>query len=210
MSEAKYQAVIFDLLTGLLDSWSLWDEVAGSDRLGLAWRKSYLEITYTVGAYRPYGDIIREAAVAVDMPATAADRLMRRWGELKPWPEVGQVLGELAGRFQLATVTNSSNELADRAVPLVGVRFDVVVTAEQAGYYKPSPRPYLMALEALGCEPRRALYVAGSPADLPGARNAGMPVFWHNRRGLVPMGGDITGVDESQSLLPLLARLGLG
>ncbi len=210
MSGAKYDAVVFDLLTGLLDSWSLWDEVAGSDRLGLVWRKSYLEITYAAGAYRPYGDIIREAAVAAAVPAMAADRLMRRWGELKPWPEAGQVLGQLAGRFQLATVTNSSSELADIAVPLVGIRFDVVVTAEQAGYYKPSPQPYEMALEKLGCEPRRALYVAGSPADLPGARNAGMPVFWHNRRGLAPIGGETTGVDESQSLLPLLARLGLG
>ena len=59
-----------------------------------------------------------------------------------------------------------------------------MVTAERAGFYKPHPRAYRLALEELNVEPARALFVAGSPADLPGATNVGMPVFWHNRLGL--------------------------
>ncbi|WP_395708628.1 hypothetical protein [Reyranella sp.] len=38
----RYDAVVFDLLTVLLDSWSLWNDVAGSAEAGLAWRRRYL------------------------------------------------------------------------------------------------------------------------------------------------------------------------
>ncbi len=34
MNNYKYDAVVFDLLTGLIDSWSLWNEIAGSDLIG--------------------------------------------------------------------------------------------------------------------------------------------------------------------------------
>ena len=41
MPGQPYRAVMFDLLTALLDSWSLWNRVAGSARVGLAWRRRY-------------------------------------------------------------------------------------------------------------------------------------------------------------------------
>ena len=45
----KYDAVVFDLLTALIDSWSLWNSVAGSPEAGMVWRRRYLEITYGCG-----------------------------------------------------------------------------------------------------------------------------------------------------------------
>ena len=62
--------------------------------------------------------------------------------------------------------------------------FDVIMTAEEAGFYKPHRAPYTRALEHLGTSPQRTLFVAGSPADVPGASALGMPVYWHNRIGL--------------------------
>jgi hypothetical protein len=70
-----YDAVVFDLLTALLDSWTLWNDVAGSAENGLRWRKRYLEITYGCGAYRPYETLVREAAEAAGLGAGLADRL---------------------------------------------------------------------------------------------------------------------------------------
>ena len=57
----KYDAVIFDLLTALIDSWSLWNDVAGSPDAGMKWRRRYLEITYGCGPYRPYETLVRAA-----------------------------------------------------------------------------------------------------------------------------------------------------
>ena len=200
----RYDAVVFDLLTALLDSWKLWNAVAGSDEAGLRWRRKYLELTYGAGAYRPYEDIIAEAARLAGIEDGLADALMARWPDLEPWPEAPAVLQSLAARVPLAVATNSSERLAGFAVAATGGRFAAVVTAETAGFYKPRPEPYRRVLQALGTAPERTLFVAGSAADVPGAGGVGMPVYWHNRLGLAPVDAARPLVTE-RSLEPLLA-----
>lgn len=186
----RFDAVIFDLLTALIDSWSLWNDVAGGREAGLAWRRRYLEITYGCGTYRPYEDLVREAAVDAGLSVEHAEVLSARWGELQPWPEAGGALGALmdAG-VSLGVATNCSEEKGLAAAALTGGRFAAVVTAERAGFYKPRPEVYCAALEAMGAEPERTLFVAGSASDAPGAKGVGMPVYWHNRIGLPAFAG---------------------
>ena len=198
-----YEAVVFDLLTALIDSWSLWNDIAGSSESGLAWRRKYLQLTYGCGAYRPYEDIVREAAIAADFPGHWADALVARQGELKPWPEAQKVLAILGRKAPLGIATNCSRALGAVAVSLTGIDFAAVVTAEDAGYYKPRPEPYQAVLEKLGFDPKKTLFVAGSAADVPGAKGVGMRVYWHNRIGLAPV--DDTRPDYlADSLEPLL------
>lgn len=154
----KYDAVVFDLLTAVLDSWSLWNNVAGSPESGLKWRRRYLEVTYGCGAYRPYEELVREAARDVGLPETLGEALERRWDELAPWPEAAGVLAGLP--VPLAVATNCSIHLGRRAAACVGVPFKVVVTAEEAGFYKPRPEPYRAVLTGLGTAPERTLFVA--------------------------------------------------
>lgn len=199
----QYRAVIFDLLTALLDSWTLWNSVAGDEETGLRWRREYLRLTYGAGSYRPYEEIVAEAAANVGLSATLATTLSERWGEIAPWPEAPEVLRALAGRVRLAVVTNCSVVLGRRAAAQVGVPFDVIVTAEEAGWYKPNPQPYQLALAKLGLEAEQALFVAGSPADVPGAMGVGLPVIWHNRLGLPP----IAGAQQPRATCPTLAPL---
>ncbi len=180
----KYDTVVFDLLTALIDSWTLWNDVAGSPDAGLAWRRRYLEITYGSGAYRPYETLVRDAARDVGLPQSLGDDLDKRWDELKPWPEAREVLKRLS--VPMAVATNCSIRLGRRAADRVGVPFKVVVTAESVGFYKPRPEPYRAVLAALGTAPERTLFVAGSASDVPGAKGVGMPVYWHNRIGLPP------------------------
>lgn len=183
----RYDAVMFDLLTALLDSWSAWNLAAGDAAAGLAWRREYLRLTYGAGAYSPYVDVVREAERTSGVAAGATDRLIANWDQLAPWPEAGEVLALLAERVPLAIVTNCSVELGRAGVARVGGQFSVVVTAEEAGFYKPRAQPYAMALARLGTAPERTLFVAGSAADVPGARSVGMPVYWHNRLHLAPV-----------------------
>ena len=199
----RYDAVVFDLLTALIDSWTLWNAVAGSAEDGLKWRRRYLEITYGCGAYRPYESLVREAARDVGLPQTVGDELERRWDELAPWPEARAVLAKLPA--PLAVATNCSVRLGERAAARVGVPFKVVVTAESAGFYKPRPEPYRAVLAALGTAPERTLFVAGSAADVPGAKGVGMPVYWHNRIGLPPR--DESKPDHLEATLDKLAHL---
>ena len=123
---------------------------------------------------------------------------------LQPWPEVVAVLGALAARgLPLAVVTNCSLPLGRRAAARVGVPLAAVVTAEEAGFYKPSPEPYRLLLGRLGTDPARTLFVAGSPADIPGASGVGMPVFWHNRAGLPFVAHEARPILVADNLHPL-------
>ncbi|MBI0539427.1 HAD family hydrolase [Roseomonas sp. KE2513] len=179
------KAVVFDLLTALLDSWSVWDAAAGTEEGGRRWRARYLELTYGCGAYRPYEMLVAEAAREAGLPPSAPDALHAGWDRLQPWPEAPALLRDLKARGMLLGVaTNCSVELGRRAAARCGVPFDAVITSEEAGFYKPRPEPYRAVLAALGVEPQDALFVAGSSADVPGAAGVGMAVVWHNRVGL--------------------------
>jgi 2-haloacid dehalogenase len=206
MTAQRFDAVLFDLLTALLDSWSLWDAVAGGAEAGRRWRAEYLRITYRTGAYRPYEDLVAEAAEAVGLPRRVADALGDRYGELRPWPGVTETLQALAGRsVRLGVVTNCSERLGRIAAGCVGVPFDTVVTAERAGFYKPDPRPYRLGLTDLGVAPERCLFVAGSAYDLFGTARVGLPTYWHDRVGMAAPDGAPPPLAHETTLEPLRA-----
>ena len=185
MAARRYDCVLFDLLTALLDSWSLWNSVAGDEAVGLRWRGAYLRITYRTGQYRPYTELVAEAAEAVGLPRACADALDDRYAELRPWPGVTETLRGLQSEgLRLGVVTNCSERLGRIAAATVGVAFDTVITAESAGFYKPDERPYRLGLQAMATTPARCLFVAGSPYDLAGTAKVGLDTFWHNRLGL--------------------------
>jgi 2-haloalkanoic acid dehalogenase type II len=202
-----YDAVLFDLLTGLLDSWTLWNSIAGSEQSGRKWRAAYLSKTYGTGAYRSYELLVEEAALEVGLPVICARELAERYGELRPWPEVGEVLTVLQSRVPLGIVTNCSEALAAKAVAAVKVPFRVVVTAERAGFYKPHARPYQIALEELSIPASRCLFVAGSAYDLFGTSQLGLATYWHNRIGMSPPAGMPVPAAHHKTLQPLVSLL---
>lgn len=201
-------AVAFDLLTALVDSWALWEDVAGDAALGRRWRQTSLRLVTAAGSYQPYDEMVRDAAREVGVPVEQADALLARWSAIRPWPETPGVLAQLARR-RLAIVTNCSQRLADIAAAATGGRFEVVMSAEQAGVYKIDPRAYRAALDALGLAPERVLFVAGSAHDVPGAGRVGMPVYWSNRQGLPVPEGAPPPLVNAPNLSQLPALLGI-
>jgi len=181
----RYDAVLFDLLTALLDSWSLWNSVAGGETAGRQWRTAYLRRTYGAGAYRPYETLVAEAAAEVGLDSRLADDLSARYGELSPWPGVeGELTRLSAAGTRLGVATNCFAALGRIALGCVGAAFDVLVTAERVGFYKPEPAPYRLALSELGVATERCLFVAGSAYDLTGASRVGLDIWWHDRVGM--------------------------
>ena len=200
-----YAAVGFDLLTALLDTWSLWSDVAGDRALGMRWHAASQELLRGK-RYRPFEDIVRESARDVGLDAKRSAELLRRWGEFEPWPDVPPVLERLNGMRRFI-VTNCSRKLGHLAAFRAG-RFELVMTAEEAGAYKPDPLPYRMALERIGLDPAEVLFVAGSAHDVGGAARVGMDVYWANRGGAsAPTDG--TAVREEPDFRGLLETIGI-
>jgi 2-haloacid dehalogenase len=188
-TEWRPKAIVFDLLTGLLDSWSIWDASTPSQSAseGRPWRHRYLELTYGTGAYVPYEDLVRQAARDVGLPESAPARLIDKYGSIAPWEETPAVLEQLKRQgYKLGIVTNISRQLGGLAIGKIAqhVALDAAVTAEESGFYKPAPEAYMAILPLLGVEARDVLFVAGSAGDVVGASKVGFRVVWHNKAGL--------------------------
>lgn len=207
MTQPFPKAVLFDLLTALLDSWSLWNAVAGSEENGRAWRAQYLRLTYGCGSYEPYEKLVADAARHTGLPDTCAGELEARWTELAPWSGAREALAALRPRTKLVVVTNCSIRLGRLAAQQFDIAWDAVITAEQAGYYKPDPTPYRMALQQVGVDARDAAFVAGSGFDLIGTAAVGLRTYWHNRIGLTRPPQAPEAALESRTLTQLIPWL---
>jgi 2-haloacid dehalogenase len=201
-----YAAVLFDLLTGLIDSWTVWNRVAGDEVKGRCWRDEYLKLTYGCGEYQPYESLVRLAAARAGLPEALEKDLGAAWETLEPWDDAPGVLERLAKTHRLGVVSNCSQRLGRLAARRVGVEFDVIVTAERAGYYKPHPAPYKMAMDELNLQPGGVLFVAGSAFDLVGTARVGLDTYWHNRVGLKRPEGAPPPLREARSLEELFSE----
>jgi 2-haloacid dehalogenase len=204
MSPEPRGAVMFDLLTALLDSWSVWSRAAGGDHAAAKdWRMRYLRLTYGQGAYAPYEDLVRAAAREGGYPVAWADQLDALWPTLQTWPSAKPALDALLALPnppKLGIATNCSERLGRMAADCVGVKFDVVVTSARAGFYKPNPAPYRLCLQELGVGFDRCLFVAGSGYDLFGTSAVGLRTLWHNVSGLTRPEGAPPAWRESPTL----------
>ncbi len=86
----------------------------------------------------------------------------------------------------IAVVTDAERDVAESVLASLGVLtfIDVVVTPDDAGERKPSPKPFLRALELLGTSPDRAVSIGDSCKDIDASRSAGIRAVLVNRSAL--------------------------
>jgi 2-haloacid dehalogenase len=132
----------------------------------------------------PYEELVAQAAHGTRLGDTHVRALEDAWLHLPVWSGAQQALTALSQRYLLGVVTNCSTRLGHLAAQRLRVPWDCVVTAEEAGFYKPHPAPYQQALRALNVSAAQTLFVAGSGYDLFGTAALGLKTFWHNRAGL--------------------------
>ena len=99
------------------------------------------------------------------------------------YPDIEEVLHDLASRARLGVVTSKLRAGAERGLKLVGLLdlFDVVVTADEVDRPKPHPEPVILALERLGASASRSIFIGDSPHDIASGREAGVKtagVLW--------------------------------
>jgi putative hydrolase of the HAD superfamily len=101
-----------------------------------------------------------------------------REAALKPYPHVTATLMELSRRgIKLALLSDAPSREAWLRLCYINFHhiFSNVVTFDDTGERKPSPKPFKKALELLGVEPHEALMVGDWPErDVKGAKAVGM------------------------------------
>jgi 2-haloalkanoic acid dehalogenase type II len=141
---------------------------------------------------RPYPQVLagglRALGEQFGLPVSDADAV--RFGESVPqwpaFPDSHDALVSLGRRFTLVILSNVDRESFAGSNRRLGVTFDRILTAQDVGSYKPSPRNFaalLAAMPELGVGEGRLLHVAQSLFhDHAPAKAAGLPTVWINRR----------------------------
>jgi 2-haloacid dehalogenase len=150
-----------------------------------AWRGEYKPAMAEVQEGRiPFArlDILHRRTLERILPRFGIERLpeetMRElnlaWHRLPAWSEVPEALARLKRRFRLAPVSNGNIALMVDLARHNGFAWDAILGAEIAGDYKPKPRVYLAAAEALDLRPGECMMVAAHSYDLAAAAALGL------------------------------------
>ncbi len=146
------------------------------------------EALHESAAYRPYrevlaaaeADVLTEAGVS-PLPAPALADSLPDW---KPFADTLQGLERLGEKYRLGVLSNIDRDLFARTARHLGVKFDIVVTAEDVQYYKPGPAHFERMLEQSKLNKNQVLHVAQSLYhDIAVCNELNIPCVWINRRG---------------------------
>ncbi len=147
------------------------------------------EASLEAGPYLRYRDVLARSleAVAADLGVTATAAEVAAFGasvgNWPPFPDSPAALARLRQRYRLGVITNCDDDLFALSNRRLGVTFDWVITAEQAGGYKPRLANFELAFERIGAPRDRILHVAQSLFhDHVPARQLGLRTGWINRR----------------------------
>lgn len=157
---------------------------------------AYMQIEPIVqaGGYRSYRDVLRETARRVadrfgwSLDETTADFLPRSLARWRPFEDVGPALARLrSADYRLGILSNVDVDLLEATLATLDVDFDLLVTAQEVGTYKPNPAHFVEARRRIGRS--RWLHAAQSYFhDVVPARELGIPVAWINRHEEPPHG----------------------
>ena len=188
--------VSFDL-DGTLVDWtfadSLWFEGISkcyAERWGLTQEEALREVRHRydgVGIERREWYDINHWWKEFELGGSWRDLVERCKLNVKTYPEVHEVLGELHNRFELIVITNGMRELAEIEVEQGGLKgyFSRMFSAtSDFGLVKKTGKFYLSIMKVLGVSPEGMVHVGDNWVfDYLAAREAGIRAFFLDREG---------------------------
>lgn len=198
---SKYEVVSFDCYGTLID----WEggivsglrpvlrnhgiEASDDEILDLYAETEHKLQSSPTGAYVKYRDVLAgEVGAAGDRwgfePTPAeVDALADSLRDWKPFPDTVEALRALKQKYELAIISNVDDGLFALTACHLRVEFDWIITAEQAGAYKPSKNPFELALRRTNVAPEKLLHAAESLFhDVAPAGEMGLSTVWVHRR----------------------------
>jgi len=149
-----------------------------------------IQFEYIQERYRPYRQVLRDTMeMAFDrfhLPYDEADveAFAASMGHWRPFPDTRAAVIELQDFLKVVLITNTDDAIIAETERTIGVKFDDIITAEQAGAYKPSHKGFLLARERLGLDVPEIWHAGfGFRYDILPATELGYTTVWVNRQG---------------------------
>ncbi len=141
--------------------------------------------------YHPYRQVLRETMPQAfgdfGLPYTKedAEAFAHSMGQWQPFPDTQTSLQALqALGIKVVLITNTDDEIIAQTQPLLGIVPDDVITAEQAGAYKPHHQGFHLARKRLGLDTKDIWHAGfGFKYDVIPATELGYTTVWINRQG---------------------------
>ena len=196
----SFAAFVFDAYGTLFDVHSvaaLAEELAPGNGAALSriWRAKQLEYTWLqslmatsrfpredFGALTAHALDYAISALILPLDREARHRLLDAYLRLAPFPGTRDVLAALAPRPRWI-LSNGTRAMLDPLARSTGLDqvLDGIMSVDDAGIYKPSPRVYQLAVDRLRVAPAAIAFVSSNCWDAIGATWFGYRTFWVNR-----------------------------
>ncbi len=186
---------LIDWETGLLAVLAPWARARGLTLTGEELLTAYAQVEAAVEAEHPaeaYPEVLARGMrrlgenLGAEVTEEDAARLAHSVPGWPAFPDSHDALAALGRRFKLIILSNVDRASFAGSNARLGVEFTSIITAQDVGSYKPSPRNFeALASEAarLGIQPGGLLHVAQSLFhDHVPAQRAGLPTVWIHRR----------------------------
>jgi 2-haloalkanoic acid dehalogenase type II len=186
---------LIDWESGILAALAPWRRrarIAADDEMLLA---AFGEVESATEAAQPkliYSDLLAEVQKTLGQRfgAPASETEAKAFGaSVKDWPafpDSAESLAYLKRHYKLVILSNVDRASFGHSARKLGVDFDLVVTAQDVGSYKPNLAHFSIGLErlaAMGVPKAKVLHVAQSLFhDHVPAKQVGLPSLWINRR----------------------------
>jgi 2-haloacid dehalogenase len=166
--------------------------LGGADawRLLAGYHQAELELEAGPG-WMPYREVLTAGLASaarregITLPAGGEDSFVRAWPDMPVFEDAGPALAALRDQgWRLAILTNCDDDLFATTRPRLPVSFDVVVTAQEVGSYKPDLGHFRAFADKTGVSKADWIHVANSWVHdiLPAAR-LGLRSVWVDRDG---------------------------
>jgi 2-haloacid dehalogenase len=149
-----------------------------------------IQFQYIQEKYRPYRQVLRDTLkMTFDMfhipfDEVEAEEFANSMGHWQPFPDTKDAIIELQKYLKVVLITNTDDSIIQETERTIGVKFDDVITAEQAKAYKPSHKGFLLARERLGLRVSEIWHAGfGFKYDIVPATELGYTTVWVNRQG---------------------------
>ena len=109
------------------------------------------------------------------------EHLNRVWHRLDPWPDAVPGLIRLRSDYVIAPLSNGHVRLLTNMAKRAGIPWDLILSAELSGHYKPDEETYLTAVDYLDLQPEEVMMVAAHERDLEASREGGLRTAYVHR-----------------------------
>ena len=107
--------------------------------------------------------------------------LNRAWHRLDPWPDAIPGLQRLKPHYTIAPLSNGHVRLLTNMAKRAGIPWDLILSAELSGHYKPDDEVYLTAVDLLDLDPEEVMMVAAHEQDLDASQEVGLRTAYVHR-----------------------------